>query len=122
MPRITESIISDFPGEKPVSAWTLTGRDGLSITILTFGGIVQSIVVPNKDGDFADIVLGFKNPSDYLGSHPYFGATAGRIAGRVKATRSPLMILHIISMGGSAQSINESGKPLSSPAKMVRHP
>ena len=90
MPRITESIISDFPGEKPVSAWTLTGRDGLSITILTFGGIVQSIVVPNKDGDFADIVLGFKNPSDYLGSHPYFGATAGRIAGRV--TRGNLTI------------------------------
>ncbi len=90
MSGIRETIITAFPGAKEVSAWTLTGNKNLSITVLTFGGIVQKILVPDKEGRLVDVVLGFKNPADYSGPHPFFGATAGRIAGRV--TRGDLTI------------------------------
>lgn len=82
-PKIRETVIHGFPGQELVSAWTLTGKGGLSITVLTFGGIVQKILVPDQGAPPVDVTLGFQDPADYLGPHPYFGATAGRIAGRI---------------------------------------
>ncbi len=80
---IQESELTRFPGGDRVSAWTLTGRGGLSITVLNYGGIVQRIIAPDAKGELADLVLGFRDAADYTRDHPYFGATAGRIAGRV---------------------------------------
>lgn len=78
---IAEEVLSGFPDS--VSRWTLTGQAGLSVQVLTFGGIVQRILVPDGMGGSIDVVLGFSEATDYLGAHPYFGVTAGRIAGRV---------------------------------------
>jgi len=82
-PSIQEAKLSEFPGGDTVSAWTLTGRGGLSVTVLNYGGIVQRIIAPDARGELADLVLGFRDAADYTRDHPYFGATAGRIAGRV---------------------------------------
>ena len=53
------------------------------VKVMTYGGIVQEILVPDQDGELVDVVLGFPRASDYEGDHPYFGAMVGRIAGRV---------------------------------------
>ena len=80
---IEEAVVSGFSGSQTVSVWTLTGAGGLSVKVLTYGGIVQEILVPNEEGGTTDVVLGFSEAADYQGDHPYFGVTAGRIAGRV---------------------------------------
>jgi aldose 1-epimerase len=66
-----------------IHRWTLE-RAGTRVRLLTYGGIVQSVEVPARDGSLADVVLGFREPRDYLSSRgPYFGALIGRYANRV---------------------------------------
>ena len=47
-----------------------------------FGGIITRMLVPDRDGKLADVVLGFNRLEDYVAPHPYFGAIVGRVAGR----------------------------------------
>ncbi|MCP5412744.1 MAG: galactose mutarotase [Alphaproteobacteria bacterium] len=66
-----------------VEAVTLTNGHGISARIMTLGATLQSLVVPDKAGNKADITLGYDNAQDYL-SHPdYFGASVGRYANRI---------------------------------------
>jgi aldose 1-epimerase len=74
----------------PVHRWTLE-RAGVRVRVLSYGGIVQSAEVPDRDGDTADVVLGFADLDGYL-THPepYFGALVGRYANRIAGGRFPL--------------------------------
>lgn len=72
---------------EPIECWTLTNGQGARVEILTYGGIVRSLEVPDRAGQLADIVLGFDSLAPYLAGHPYFGAITGRIAGRVAGAR-----------------------------------
>src|SRR5439155_6021936 len=56
---------------------------GMIVKIMTYGGIITELHVPDKDGKMADVVLGFDDLKGYLGTHPYFGAITGRVANRV---------------------------------------
>ena len=76
----------------PVFRYTLRNNRGMSVQILTYGGIVQDINVPDRFGRTADVVLGFKTLADYVNfdSPPvapttgvYFGETVGRYANRI---------------------------------------
>jgi aldose 1-epimerase len=51
--------------------------------ITNYGGIVVSLKVPDRNGKFADVVLGFDSLDDYLKKHPYFGALIGRYGNRI---------------------------------------
>lgn len=73
-----------------VEAFTLAGAAGASLEVLTYGGIVRSIKMPDRDGCLADVVLGFDSLEPYLAGHPYFGAIAGRVAGRIPGGRFTL--------------------------------
>lgn len=73
-----------------IARHTLANPSGFSVDVLTLGGIVSALRVPDRQGALGDVVLGFANPADYLGPHPYFGAIAGRVAGRVTAGRFTL--------------------------------
>ncbi len=79
-----------LPTGESVEAYTLAGSGGLSLQILTYGGIVTHLHAPDRQGRLADVVLGFDRPADYLAPHPYFGAIAGRVAGRVTGARFTL--------------------------------
>jgi aldose 1-epimerase len=68
---------------QPVEAWTLTGRSGLVLEVITLGGIVTRMLVAGRDGLSADVVLGFDELESYIAGHPYFGAITGRVAGRI---------------------------------------
>ncbi|MFD8272896.1 aldose epimerase family protein [Streptomyces flaveolus] len=74
----------------PVHRWTLE-RAGVRVRVLTYGGIVQSVEVPDRDGHTADVVLGFADLDGYV-THPepYFGALVGRYANRIAGGRFPL--------------------------------
>jgi len=69
---------------KPVDMYTL--QDGqITVRILTYGGIVQSLETPDKNGKTANIVLGFDTLDGYVksGNKPYMGAIIGRYANRI---------------------------------------
>ena len=71
----------------PVHRWTLE-RAGVRVRVLTYGGIVQSAEVPDRDGRTADVVLGFAELEGYLDhSGPYLGAFIGRYANRIAGGR-----------------------------------
>jgi aldose 1-epimerase len=86
-------LVSDFgrtPDGQAVQLFTLTNARGLKATITNYGGIVTSLLVPDKEGKLGDVVLGFDNVSgytspQYLQEGPYFGALIGRYANRIKA-------------------------------------
>jgi aldose 1-epimerase len=68
---------------KNVDLYTLTNANGLKAEIITFGGIVTSLQVPDRKGKFADIVLGCDSPEEYAKSSTYFGALIGRFGNRI---------------------------------------
>ncbi|WP_440897821.1 aldose epimerase family protein [Amphibacillus sp. Q70] len=63
--------------------YTLVNDNGLSVSFLDFGGIITSLVTPDKNGTFENIVIGFKDYKDYLNNKNYFGSLIGRVAGRI---------------------------------------
>lgn len=73
----------------PVERYLLS--DGpVEVGILTWGATVQSVLVPDRRGRTADVVLGFDELAGYLGPHPYFGAIVGRYANRIAGGRFTL--------------------------------
>jgi aldose 1-epimerase len=68
---------------KPVELYTLKNTNGAVAKIMTYGGIVQSLEVPDKDGKLVDVVLGYDQLDDYVTNNPYFGALIGRYGNRI---------------------------------------
>ena len=66
-----------------VELFSLKNKNGMEVKITNFGGIITSIVVPDKDGKMENVVLGFDSVAQYLEPHPYFGAIIGRYGNRI---------------------------------------
>ncbi len=73
-----------------VELFTLTNASGLEARIMTYGAILVSLKVPDRNGVLADVNLGFDGLAGYLGTHPYFGAVIGRYANRIAKARFAL--------------------------------
>jgi aldose 1-epimerase len=68
----------------PVHRWALANDRGMTVAVLTFGGIVQALEVPDRDGVPANVVLGQPTLDDYVaGNPPYLGALIGRFGNRI---------------------------------------
>jgi len=85
-----ERLFGALPTGEPVESFTLTGGRGASLEFLTYGGIVTSIKMPDREGRIADVVLGFESLEPYLAGHPFFGTITGRVAGRIPGGRFTL--------------------------------
>src|ERR1700744_5232006 len=62
------------PDGTPVALYTLRNKNGVEARIMTYGGIVQSLKVPDKNGRMGDVVLGYDDLNGYITNSPYFGA------------------------------------------------
>jgi aldose 1-epimerase len=91
MPRMT-SIDSVTFGELAdgtgIEKWTLTNANGMSVSVLTWGATIQSVLVPDRDGRLGNVTLGFADLAGYtdpayLAGNPFFGSTVGRYANRI---------------------------------------
>ena len=80
---VSKRVFGQLSDGREVDAWTLQGRGGLQLEVLTYGGVVRSLLVPRLGLAPVDVVLGFPTLENYLADTAYFGATVGRIAGRV---------------------------------------
>lgn len=68
----------------------LTNRTGCCVRFIALGGIVTAIEVPDRQGQFANVVLGYKNPEGYLSQRIYLGCITGRYANRIANARFTL--------------------------------
>lgn len=91
-PSIHKSSFGVMPDGRKVSLYTLTNRAGMVVKIITYGARIQSILVPDRNGKMADVVLGFDNLAGYLSkkNDPFFGAIIGRYANRIGDARFTL--------------------------------
>src|SRR5215207_8512629 len=82
-PNITREPFGTTSDGTPVDRYTLTNTRRMQVKIITYGGIIQSIWVPDRRGRLGNVALGFDNLDDYLAGHPYFGNITGRYANRI---------------------------------------
>jgi aldose 1-epimerase len=68
---------------KPATLYTLRNAKGMEAKITNYGGIVISLTAPDRNGKFADVVLGYDNLAGYLAKTPYFGCIVGRYGNRI---------------------------------------
>ena len=88
--KVKNESFGKTPDGQSVDIYTLTNTKGMEVKITNYGGIVTSIKVPDRDGKFDDVVLGFDNLGAYLKGHPYFGAIIGRYGNRIAKGRFTL--------------------------------
>jgi len=69
--------------EYKISEFLLKNSNGISVKILSYGGIIQEINFPDKNGFSENVVLSYKNPKDYIKDNFYIGALIGRYANRI---------------------------------------
>jgi aldose 1-epimerase len=81
-PTITKQPFGTVDGQA-VDLFTLTNSKHMVVKITNYGGIIQTIEVPDRQGHFANVTLGFAKLDDYVTSSPYFGAIIGRYANRI---------------------------------------
>jgi aldose 1-epimerase len=92
---INQAPFGKTPDGTPVEIYTLRNGKGMEARIMTYGGIVQSLKVPDKNGKFDDVVLGFDNldgytRDSYVKGCPYFGALIGRYGNRIGGAKFTL--------------------------------
>ena len=75
------------PAGDPVEAFTLTNGHRLELRAVTYGGIIVSLSVPDRDGRVADVALGHDSLEEYISDSSYFGAIIGRFANRIANAR-----------------------------------
>jgi aldose 1-epimerase len=69
--------------EQDVSLYRLTNDNGVEVSITNYGGAVVSLKAPDRNGEFADVVLGFETLQEYVTNPRYFGGLIGRHANRI---------------------------------------
>ena len=82
MPYIKEAF-GRMPDGELVHKYTLKNRNGLTAGFLDLGAVWQSMLVPDRSGNFADVVLGYDSAECYLASDAHLGEIIGRNANRI---------------------------------------
>ena len=80
---VTHVPFGSTPAGDPVELYTLTNARGMELRVMTYGGIIVSLKVPDRQGTPGDVVLGYDSLRGYLDKTPYFGAIVGRYANRI---------------------------------------
>src|SRR5271154_1868326 len=85
-----KTLFGTLPDGSKVEKYTFRNSRQMEVSIIPYGGIIQSILVPDRNGQVADVVVGFDTLEDYIQPHPYFGAIIGRYGNRIAQGRFTL--------------------------------
>jgi len=85
-----KQLFGTMPDGTPIDIYTIHNTSGMEARIITYGGIVTSLKVPDRNGNLGDVVLGFDNLPNYLTNSPYFGALIGRYGNRIAGAKFSL--------------------------------
>jgi aldose 1-epimerase len=88
--NIAKQAFGTMPDGTPVDLYTLVNDNGITAKITNYGGIIVSLLVPDKKGNLDDIVLGFDTLTEYVEHNPYFGCLVGRFGNRIANARFTL--------------------------------
>jgi aldose 1-epimerase len=89
--NVSHVLFGKTPDGKDVELYTLTKEDDRIVAkVMNYGAILTELYTPDRNGKLDDVVLGFDNLKAYLMGHPFFGATAGRVANRIAKGRFTL--------------------------------
>jgi aldose 1-epimerase len=88
--KVEKSFFGMTPEGDSVSLFTLKNEKNYEVKITNYGGIITEILVPDRNGNMGNIVLGFDNLEQYLAGHPFFGAVVGRYGNRIARARFTL--------------------------------
>jgi aldose 1-epimerase len=80
---IPQQKFGALPDGREVTLYTLRNAKGMEVRIMNYGGLVQSVKVPDKNGTMGDVSLGYDDLQGYLTNTPYFGALVGRYGNRI---------------------------------------
>ncbi len=81
--NITRDTFGTLPDGSIAELFTLKNKNGVEAKITNYGGIVVSLKVPDRNGKFEDVVLGYDSLADYMKATPYFGCIVGRYGNRI---------------------------------------
>lgn len=85
---------------RTVQLYSMVNRSGSSVSISTYGGIITSIIMPDRTGKMEDIVLGYDSLEEYVSDDGYLGAMIGRYANRIAGAS--------FSMGGTLWNLTKN--------------
>ena len=83
MTKITSKPFGTTTEGVPATLYTFTNKSGCEVSICSYGATIVSIKVPDRDGKFADVVLGYDDLEGYMSRHYFFGASIGRCGNRI---------------------------------------
>lgn len=80
---IEKSLYGKLPDGREVYQFALKNNSGMQVNIINYGAIVRSIIVPDRNGKFEDVTLGYDSLSGYINDNSYQGAIVGRYGNRI---------------------------------------
>ncbi len=84
---INKQVFGQTDDGREVHLYTLTHAGGMAVSITEYGATLVSLMVPDRDGKPADVVLGYDKLEDYVAGGHYFGCIVGRYANRIARGR-----------------------------------
>lgn len=89
-PTVTRASFGSLPDGTAVDNYTLTNASGMSVNVISYGGIITSIKVPDRTGKLGEVALGYDSLEGYLKDTSHFGGLVGRYANRIGAAQFKL--------------------------------
>ncbi len=87
---VTRAPFGTTADGRPVELFTCINRNGLELELHSLGATIKALAVPDREGQFTNVALGFPTLDGYLQRHPYFGSTVGRVVNRIAEARFTL--------------------------------
>ena len=81
---IEKKLFGTMPNGEEVYIYTIKNSNGMAAEICTYGGTIVSTKVPDKDGKFHDVILGYDTLDGYLKGNKFYGALIGRFGNRIQ--------------------------------------
>ncbi|HQE92616.1 MAG TPA: aldose epimerase family protein [Anaerolineae bacterium] len=81
--KIKKQSFGTLAAGTEVALYTLVNAHGMTATITPYGGIIVALTAPDREGNFADVVLGFDTLQEYVEHSPFFGCLIGRFGNRI---------------------------------------
>ncbi|HEV2866228.1 MAG TPA: aldose epimerase family protein, partial [Allosphingosinicella sp.] len=88
--QVSRATFGTLPDGHVVEGITLSNQHGMRVRIITYGASIQSVLVPDRHEELADVTLGYPTLEGYLSQPQYFGSTVGRVANRIARGRFTL--------------------------------
>jgi len=88
--QTTRETFGTLPDGRKIEVVTLRGSAGVSAKVITYGATLQSLILPDRNGDAKDVTLGYASLEGYVKAPQYFGSTVGRFANRIAKGRFEL--------------------------------